>query len=307
MKFACYLVIIALAAFLLPALSIAETLTADFEGGGSLATPVTDEVDAFTGMAGNGWADGWISSSGSSAAVLYHNVLEEGDGTTYSELVEDNYLHYRARLGNTSSGRHSAVSRDYSAGVDPALDHTIQFTFRIDEDLTAQNFSDKDDRIEIFDSDLDFVGDNAFINSGWCTWGIGVRGDHGEVWEIKALNGVATPITAVTGVAYTFTLDFHTATGTFDVAISGDDDSSYTGTGFELYRTTASKPSNPYDGHETSGYLTFSGSGKINSGDSNNYREFSVDGIKISQVPEPATITLLLGMILAAAILRRRG
>ena len=141
-----------------PLVATAETIvTGDFDQGevkgrlyrnyiGTAAyvdSRVTDVVDNYSGMAGNGWANAWQTPYSTSS--IRFEVAVRGDGDAgYAELVEDNYLSFRMETSSTTAGgRHGGIGRNYAGedGIDPTKDHTIQFTIRIEEDIMAAGSS----------------------------------------------------------------------------------------------------------------------------------------------------------------------
>ena len=86
--------------------------------------------------------------------------------------------------------------------------------------------------------------------------------------------------------------------GTYGVSIAGSDSTSYSGSGFALGMGGTS--SGTLSGHENYGHFT------ISTLNDTATHLCALDGLQITQVPEPATVTLLFGMLLAAATLRRR-
>ncbi|NLE39638.1 MAG: PEP-CTERM sorting domain-containing protein [Pirellulaceae bacterium] len=299
----------------LPLVATAETIvTATFaDGKGTSAAPVIDVVDAFTGMGGNGWEAGWTKLKGGSSSED-HAVLGEGD-TGYVELVDANYLQYRF---NTASGstRHSCIYRDYADGglINPAADHSIEFTIRIMENLTTNRFNGKDDRYDIHDRQ--FAGSSYTYASAESTWGISVVGNVKE-WQIKSVNydeqGVATDVSTGTGITISqntplsFKLDFNMSAGsngTFDVTITSGETEMYSGTGFGLGKAP-NGVGGPYE-RETTGRLLFTGFANNDSSEGTNYRNWDLDDIRITQIPEPTALAMILGLALAAVGVRRR-
>jgi hypothetical protein len=289
----------------------------------TIDTTVDNVVDAFNGMVGNGWTAGWISPYHDSSVYIDHVVLGSGDTTprAYKQLVDGNYLSYQAKINNTSSARTAALSRNYTGtgGIDPTEDHTVQFTIRIDEDPAGTNFGTSDDRYQIHDRV--YTTDGATSVSGFsasaATWGICVYGapasgmptginDQWIIYDAVAGGYVDTDITVVGGTnatPYTFTIDFHPeagTNGTYDVKIANGTTTLYDHDGFGL-----STASGTYS-HQVTGYFDVSVVGKKESGNTDNNREFSLDDVKISQVPEPTSLTFMLGMLFAALMPRRR-
>ena len=287
---------------LLPTFLVAETVTANFEQGkGTYAAPVTDVVDAFTGNAGDGWTAGWITPGSTANVYPTHEVLGELDGG-YDEVAEDNYLHFNAMITATSSGRFAAVSRNYSDGIDTTKDHTLSFSYRIDEDLSSSGkFTTSNDRYEIHDLALSSEDTTtSFGSTKLNTWGLAIYGNldtRSGHWLIRNSAGTCdTGIVAATGVTYDITLDFHMAAGTYDVSIAGDDNSSFSGSNFVFYDAGGTL------GNAVTGYLNFTSQGQRDDGEDYNYREFSIDGISVVQVPEPSMFIMVFSMLVVGLV-----
>jgi hypothetical protein len=320
-----------LAVLALPALATAETIAvatfADGKGdiysvSGALTTnnSVDTVVDAFTGKAGGGWANGWQWRCGGSS-TLTEKVVGMGDGG-YVQLVDANYLQYRFSTASSSS-RHSCIYRDYSPDVMSDVDHSIEFTVRIMENLastpgTTGRFRHSQDKYEIHDRQ--FAGTYYTYTSSECTWGISVAGDN-KKWQIKsatyAEDGTPTYISTDTGITISqdtplsFKLDFDMSAGyngTFDVTIKSGETPLYSGTGFGLGKAANA---GTYS-RETTGRLVFDGfaNNDIVTGttrEGTNYRSLDIDAIKVIGIPEPGVLTLALGLLLAGSMLRRRS
>jgi hypothetical protein len=306
---------------LLPSVATAEMIeaTATFADGkgsfkytysGNVTTDntVNNVVDAFKGMAGENWPAGWEFGYGGSVSVE-HKVLGSGD-TGYNLLVDGNYLSSSTNYTGTST-RHAGAWRDYLGVIDPGDPHTIQFTVRIDETAFATNFSTTNDRYEIHDRKDYAYGTttNAYVyGSAYSTWGVTVVGNNKQ-WRVRSATGdVDTGVSVTPGTAYKFTLDFDPAAGAnglFDVKIETGGSTAFSGSGYGLNTAASDDVHGPYS-KQTTGRLLFSTFLNKDSGDSNNTRLWSIDDIHITQVPEPTTLAMTLGILLMSLIGRRR-
>lgn len=115
-------------------------VTNDFVGG---LGQRSDIVDAYPGMAGDGWVDGWTFGPGSSPT----GVLVDAGVTNTAPLAEGgDYFRYAI------SWRESAVRRRYTntADLDLSLPHYIEFDLRCDDWLPSQaSFSGSSDQITL--------------------------------------------------------------------------------------------------------------------------------------------------------------
>lgn len=193
-----------------PALAIQITLTANFDGGGSDAIPVTDVVDAYPGMPGDHWASEWKKATYNSPTltdtVLNTSPLSTGGGNYLSTVME---------AGATLNGR-GAVGRGFIGdpannpeGIDVTKDHTISFKYRIDEDLAT--FSD-------VSGDFLSIWDYTTVRNGSTSaarWYISANGTGTGPSNWNAQNGnydgtsspVDTGIALQHGVVYDFTVN----------------------------------------------------------------------------------------------------
>ncbi|NLE38896.1 MAG: hypothetical protein GX621_12800 [Pirellulaceae bacterium] len=140
------------------------TLTYDMGGVTPPLTPVrvsarfndgatSSSVDGYPGKAGDGWGGAWahtVTSNGGAAgtvSVLSSQPLKPGEDS-------GNYAHVVNTHGPRDDGTpsYSGFCRDYkvsAGGIDWTKEHTVQFSIRIDEDLTTSNFSSVNDRYHI--------------------------------------------------------------------------------------------------------------------------------------------------------------
>jgi len=265
-------------------------VAAHFTGGGSDATPVTDVVDAYVGMPGDGWRTPWEKSTlRADATVAVDTASPVKSGREYLSVSE---------VSNTPGtvGR-AAVARDYKTTVEPGIDwskeHTITFTLRIDEatigEPLADTFTDFEDRYIIYDAPglqsgpSEFctwmvtayaaAGDyaNADVVGQWCFYdGLGDGGDmDGDL-------NVDTNIDIVAGGVYDFTIVVDPETWTYDATVSDGVDS-FTATDLG-WRTNAAN---------VGGYLHFA----TRHSDEYDARAFSLDALVITSSMTPGDAT----------------
>ncbi|MBN1589182.1 MAG: PEP-CTERM sorting domain-containing protein [Pirellulales bacterium] len=220
-----------------------------------------------------------------------------------------NYLDVTA--GATGSSQGVGIGRSYTDGMDVSVSHSIDFKYRINEDLGASGtFTHYNDRYQMFD-----VGENRKTANGYCSWVIGCYGAGGTTWldaedakywvvydgdndtgSFVAERQVNSGILVQTGVTYDFHIDVDAATKTWDVTIG-------TG-GTTLYDSTVLHP----DGL---GWRTNAATvaGRLGYGcytnASTDTRAYSLDGIRI--VPEPSALLLLLSSVLFLSVSARRS
>lgn len=108
-------------------------LTLEFSGGGNSTTPVTNTVDAWTGMTGSGWSSVWSSefrSTSANGAVAVENSapIVAGDG---------NYLHVTYNKG-TGEGQAARVSRQWNtSAISLTQPITMSFDLRTDTQVAG--------------------------------------------------------------------------------------------------------------------------------------------------------------------------
>lgn len=135
-------------------------IVANFDDGGSLASPNTTDVDGFPGAAGGGWEGPWVTPSGASDTSI--TASDPIDGGNYLDVDQ--------------TGTARSVARELASTYgtfDLAEPHTVEFTWRYDGDLslfdgTGDSFNDR----------LHFFADSAQQNGtgGSNSWIIGVVG-----------------------------------------------------------------------------------------------------------------------------------
>ena len=191
----------------------------EFEYGGSSVSPVTNQVDAFIGQAGDGWAGAWIlreqttGRSTYSAAVIDTDPFASGTG---------NYLQVNYESLDSSNSR-AGVSRQFSTnpadgGVNPNAVFSLAFDFRVDA----------------FSGTMDAAGNQFNISTGvtnatggfavtsplriWYVGGTGWRVNDGDAYVL--IPDLATDITV--GKAYSFEITVDATNGTWGVAVQYD-------------------------------------------------------------------------------------
>lgn len=243
-------------------------IIADFSGGGSTASPVTNQVDAWTGMAGEGWQTAW-SSSGNSSVTRVADVLDSAPLTP-----GENYLQF-SMINPEDGVQTGAVHRQYD-GASMGLQQTVSFQFRLDSALSTFN------RIRIFD------GQSATLTeSGVVSWFIRTQGTTWRVYN--GTSTVDTGMTLVAGNVYDFRIQI--TDDTYSVTINDlTAETNYTSGALDFYSASATT---------VGGYLNFSLATAANS-----TSMASLSGIEI--IPEPSVASaFLLGMLLLGG--RRYG
>jgi len=190
-----------------------DTVAARFNAG------ATDtEVDGYPGMAGLGWGGPWQHTMSSTTGVtgtvevLSSNPLKPGDAS-------GNYV--QVTNTHTADKTYSGFCRNYKVtdgGIDWTKEHTIQFSIRIDEDLTAGNFTTQDDRYHISN-----VGGtkNTDTTASWMVTLVGGEGTYADADDVgewifydgnrdsgamDVTRTVSSDMTVVSGTVYDFTI-----------------------------------------------------------------------------------------------------
>jgi hypothetical protein len=314
-----------------PSQVTAENIVAYFDGGGSDATPVTNVVDAYTGMVGDGWSSEWtrMTSRGGNPTV---QVLNSSELTTGS----GNYLDIVSPADSDGETR-ASVCRGYNDGATIDITKPIQYkmTVRINEDTTSSSAT-----FDHWDRDhyqiVEYTRSDSSTSGSRYGWGIVAHGmaenardgetvDQAE-WRFADTSNYAafseygltqssfpldggTGIYAVQGGVYEMTVqvnpDLGTGHGNWSASIEVLDDP---------YGYNAAKGGVTYYSRSN---MTWRKSSDLPGGWLNFYtwtksvddtRAWSIDNIEISQIPEPSTMVLLLiGMLGASSIRRRRS
>ena len=275
-------------------------VVANFDGGNDDTV-----VDAYPGMAGNGWSNAWRGGlfEGTCVETITVNSaspVHAGDGN-YMTLSVTNDDDAVASYG---------ISRNYKAdgGLDFTKNHSISFTVRIDEPDIGSPYFDMmtsvDDKYILTSSDTE----EGLVNPT-DTYAIFAQGADGagivaQHWtlvdgsndgDLANCTYVDSGISLTTGGVYDFTITYDVDAKTYDVTI--DDGVNTPVTVTDLGWITADDV--------VGGYLHFSTSaaGQWDT------RSLSLDNVLIetsSAVPEPSTMIGLIALLLAGLALARR-
>ncbi|MDQ8195580.1 hypothetical protein QEH59_14195 [Coraliomargarita sp. SDUM461004] len=263
----------------------AAPIQADFDDGNT-----TSAVDAYTGMAGDGWAAPWQDLTGN-GLTSFTNTVEDTDPLNSGGNYLNVNLNYTG-VGGTGQG---TISREFStSSINTAAPIQYQFDFRMDIALT-----DTTQRYFIFNR----VGGAASGTDLNNTWAIQARYNDASstTWWIINGNGsggvteaINTEVSADQGTAYTFMVHSDPENKAWNVNIS-DGTNNYTSDALG-YRANSTN-----DG----AFLHF---GALATPDGSSLG-FSVDNIQVALIPEPAQATILLGLsaLLILGLNRRRA
>jgi len=234
-------------------------IQADFDHGGSDASPNTTDIDAYPGTVGGGWTSAWNKpgSAGTKTAAVV-NTSPFGIGGNYLTLNVS---------GNANQD--GFVQRSYGSPVDLTERHIVSFDYR----LQADAFSTGQDIVQLWD-----------VASG-VSWYIIAYGDRNN-WQVyngdRADGGFTfsrvldTGMPFTPGTDYSFEIDVKPTTRSWDVTISdGTLSQTMTNLGF---RTSA---------FSARGNLQFGG--RISS--TGETHVHAIDSLQI--VPEPGALVLL--------------
>jgi len=297
-KVLCFLFVAVLVATI-PMQAAAEAI-ANFTGGNDDTT----NVDAFHGIAGDGWTTPWFENQ----------LLPSGDTLSATNTVTDtnpvdgggNYLSSTVTTSVAAGSKVSyALLRQFQDGIDRTAPFTIDFTVRIDEDVTG--FDAYHDRYSMSDGANDVTG-----ASGDASWQIMAHGAGGSACYADAAgywtfydgdsNGtyygtnpdklLNTGIALTTGGVYTISVKVDPVAETWDGSISdGVDTFSRSSMGWRTSRNGTTYSALVFGTKADAGTTT---------------RQWSIDSIAMIQVPEPATIVLLGGLLMGVLLARRR-
>jgi hypothetical protein len=253
-----------------------DTVAAHFTDGNDDTT----YVDAYHGIAGNGWRTPWSDQS-TGAPVTNHRVVMPGD-LDFNEVKTGGGAYLSFSSEDQGGGSTASVARNYRTTADPGIDwsqkHTIEFTVRIDEDVDDELlFTDDQDKYAIFD--CSYAATETNPNN---TWQITAKptGDLAGNWGVhdgSTSDMVSTGIALTTGGVYDFTIVVDPTNQSYDATIS-DGTSTYDSTVLHpdglLWRSSAT---------EIGGYLCFA----ARNSDLDDTRAFSLDGLVITQNLQP--------------------
>ena len=251
-------------------------------------------VDGFRGGFGGGWNDEWKlrgNGNGSMTGIAPPTqIVDSGDADFVGEVSPGSgaYLDYRMSPINDGVGQASAARLyDIAYGeFDSSAEHTIEFEVRIDEDLSAGQFSEYEDRYAFFGAPSLYDGTKT-----GCSWMIMAFGADDGSGNLAAMNWVLfdglkdggafdltrfvdSGMTVQSDVTYKFEVTVDPVNGEYDVVISdGTDTFSASDLGFRT------------DEFENR-YLTFNGRGNT----ADEMRHMAIDNILIyndASGPEP--------------------
>lgn len=247
---------------------------ADFTDGNT-----TSAVDGYAGKAGGGWTGAWNNPTSNityAATVTNTSPLKAGSG---------NYLSITASSPGSVANSQASVNRQYSSGISLTQEVKFEFLFRADV-ISSQT------RYTIFDAPASQPATGANM-----TWEVAL---NGSTWYLYSGNGagggseISTGLTATAGTTYAFTILANPTAKTFTVSIANTLGTVLYTSGTTTFRSSAAS---------LGGYLTFS---TVDSDPSSpTSLASSIDGISITQVPEPGTVALL-GLGGAAFLWMRR-
>ncbi|WP_269524524.1 hypothetical protein [Coraliomargarita parva] len=275
-----YLTLGSLATTLAPT-ATGATIDANFSDGNS-----TTLVDAYTGIAGDGWLSSWSFGTNAPADTSFTNSV-----INTSQLNSGgNYLSYDMSYTGGSTSQGMVVRHFDSATVSTVEPIRYTFDYRIDTALTntTQRYSIYnriDGTATGTDSSLTWAIQAVYDGSSGMTW---------YLWDGNGAGGVNsifdTGFSAVEGTTYSMTVDVDPASKSWAVSIT-DGTNTYTSDsiGFRANTTT--------DGS----YLHF---GTLTT--ANTSLGYSLDNLQISAIPEPALSTALLGAVAMLMIVRKR-
>jgi hypothetical protein len=259
-----------------------EVVVARFTDGNS-----TTAVDGYTGIAGNGWRDAWQVRANAGATATATAVTSTDAG--YNELKPGQSGTYlKTEAAHTGEASFAGLTRSYKAidhGIDWSKKHSIQFSVRIDENL-SQDFNHVDDRYQF--SEID----NGFNNDESSTWTVACYGGSNDVianaddvgvWTFYdgdrdggarlAENNVASDVAVVVGQVYDFTIIMDPETQSYIGTVSNGTDTFTTET--LGWRTDATA---------IGGWLCFdTRAGGVALPET---RAFSLDDVVITQLPD---------------------
>jgi len=267
----------------------AFTAAEDFD---SYTAPTTFTNNALTGAAGagaagDGWLNGWRTSTSTglaqSVGVVNNTPVNSGG----------NYLSATITTKSDGTGKDStSVARAYDAGgvVGSATELTIGFDFRVDS-IDATNM-----RYDLFENETRATGATS------ASYNFRAIGGVWNYFDGESL--VATTMSFNAGVTYSFSIVLDTVNSTYAFSI---DNGTTSVVASDVAFRTAGFATDTAAGSEDGRWLTF------NANENNNVlgqsTTFSLDNISISTaaVPEPASAAFLAGLVmLGLASLRRR-
>jgi len=306
-----HMLLVAIAAallVLLPTISVAETITAYLEGDPTDPT----EVDTYPGVPGDGWAAGWEKRTDKltshTVAVGTTSPLAVGTGKYLSCFMDASAADGLLTVGRNYGG----TDLEGNPIIDLAQDHTISFLFRVDENLGSGStfFNDggtpsSADRYELYGSYQAGLAKGVGTNSTWIIGAYGasmLAGDGTTTipagnWVFKDYKSGSnyqydTGIALANNTTYSFEITLHNPTYTWDAKVTNLTTlATYSRTGMGYRYLAATYPMPQFFGKASA---------------SNDNRQFSIDSVVITQVPEPSMLVMVLGAVLAGLTVGRR-
>ncbi|NLE38154.1 MAG: hypothetical protein GX621_09045 [Pirellulaceae bacterium] len=302
----------------LPVVATAEII-ANFEGRAG-----TLDVDGYKGKTGLGWSGAWVEKGSGTGSVVGTLMTPTTPGYTAFDSDNDQYLRIRTTLTSGTNYKGS-INRNYthsSGDVDFTQPYRVSLSVR-PEDLTNWEQSATNDSFRIFD----ILGTNSYDRSATSTrFYVSANGgptspynSTKHCWLVSdGTSSITTYVYIADGHIYDFVIDVFPDTKTWDVTITDRDfaladinpayydgvttrpKATYTKEGLNWYAAGATGTNAPtaisvavYEGIATGGAL-----GK--------YNTMSVDDIRIAEIPEPTSVAMGLGLLLAGLMVRRR-
>lgn len=285
-------VLVAVAVFVSPQVASAQVSTLNFSDGVG-----TSSYDQYTGVAGGGWKDGWKSARATGTSQATYSVTVASTTPVYSG--GGNYMSASLTSSGVSGGaaQQAQISRQIdSAAINLSQAFSYSFYFRTEDTWTTANSA----QYSIYSNPTSAAG-----TSSGTSWSITSSPEVGSVWTFGDGNGsggvtaVNSTMAVTAGTTYFFTINTNPVTETYTVSIVNTS-TEVTYTSGLLNWRNANTASNV-----ESEYLTFML--KDTTTGSANTLGFSLDGISLSQVPEPSSFALLFGgAALALACVSRR-
>jgi hypothetical protein len=177
---------------------------------------VVDAVDAWPGMAGDGWATPWEVDSNASSVrnkrVRADEPLADGEGA---------YVQFESQdpPGSPSDRQiHHARSYEAHGDFDSAQPHTVSFLYRPDD--TQAFVAGGSSFVEVFDAPARSGGNRTWLirsfggeNKQWAVWDGDGKGQY------NPQHAVRTGMTIEAGHTYRMTVDVEPASNQYTVAI----------------------------------------------------------------------------------------
>lgn len=282
-----------LVSFLTATSSNAQTIFAgfnqstDFSTYGVSGTGETTVVDAWTGMAGDGWTNAWQVENGSLPTSVEFQTINGASpiGST------SNYEQSRLTSTNDPTGRQVFLTRSFGnfGSVDLSQELTFEFYYRAD-DISAFGAS-SGSYLEIKEGGTRFNQPTGswFIRSNAGSWHT-IDGDGTGFGPL-----VSTGMPIIQGDNYFFSITANPATSLYSLTIDNLDDAAAAVTLTDLGFVGTN--GGVFEGKFlTGGQIAGLASGTVS-------LNHSIDSISI--VPEPSSFALLSG-VLALSLYRRR-